>query len=64
MKALALWAEDRDEFDGAVDGTEPVRRQRRELDRLPGFDRQVVVAEQQPERTVEDVQPVVPLMDR
>jgi thioredoxin reductase len=31
VKALALRAEDRDEFDGAVDGTEPVRRQRREL---------------------------------
>ncbi|CAN5823308.1 hypothetical protein BH24ACT6_BH24ACT6_04600 [soil metagenome] len=31
MKALALRAEDRGEFDGALDGTEPVRRQRREL---------------------------------
>jgi hypothetical protein len=63
VQPLAVGAEDGDELDGAVDGPEPVRRPRRELDGLPRLDRQVLRPEQQPQAAVQDVEPVVALVD-
>jgi hypothetical protein len=48
VDALALRPEDHDELDRLVDYAEPVRRPSAELDSLTRFDREVVVAEQEP----------------
>ena len=55
--------EDGDEFDGAVERTEPVRREGAELDRFVRFDNQILFAEQKAHASVEDVHPIVAVVD-
>jgi hypothetical protein len=59
VQPLALRPDDQDEFDGAVDRAEPVRCPGGELDGLARLDREVLIAEQQAQAPVEDVEPVV-----
>lgn len=56
MEAFALGTEDGDELHRGVHGAESVRSQGGELHRLTGRDVKVVVAEDEPEPAVEDVQ--------
>ena len=57
-----MGAEDGDQVDRPVDRPEPVRRCRCELDRLARLDREVLVAEAQPQVAVEHVHPIVPVV--
>ena len=56
MQPLSLGADDHDELEGPFDCAEPVRRPRRELDRLSRFDNEGLVAQQQPQAAIEDVE--------
>jgi hypothetical protein len=62
VDALALRSEDHDELDRLVDYAEPVRCPGAELDGLTWFDREIVVAEQEPKPPVEHVHPLVALV--
>lgn len=59
---LAVHIEDHDRLDGAVDGAEPVRRPRRKLHGLTGFDGEIPFAEDQPELAGQHVHPVLALV--
>jgi hypothetical protein len=63
MGAFAMGPEDGDEFDGSVDRTEPVGREGAELDRFTRLDNEVLFAEQKAHASVEDVHPVVAVVD-
>ncbi len=62
VEPLALRAEDGDDRHRSVDSTEPVRGAGAELDDLAGIDGEVLVAEEQAEPPVENVEPVVPVV--
>ena len=61
--AFAVGSEDGDQFDRAVDSAEPVRGVRGKLDCVAGFDDQVLFSEDEAHSSVEDVLPVVTLVD-
>ena len=60
--SLAVGAEDGDQLDRPVDRPEPVRSCGCELHRLARLDREVLVAEAQPQVAVEHVHPIVPVV--
>lgn len=47
MNPFALWADDEDELDRAIDGAEPARRRCRELDHFARGDEVLGICEQQ-----------------
>ena len=61
--AFAVGSEDSDQLDRAVDSAEPVGGVRGKLDCFAGFDDQVLFSEDEAHSSVEDVHPVVTLMD-
>ena len=63
VRAFALLADEAEELDGAgAGGSEPVRGAGVELRGLAGLEDEVVLAEDQAERAVEDVDPVIALV--
>ena len=64
VEPLAVRTEDRDGLDRPVHHAEPVRRPRRELDGLAGFDGEVPLAEDEPHPAGKHVHPVLALVHR
>lgn len=62
VEPFALVANDHEELDRAVERAEPVWRPGGELGGLARLDRELLVAEQQPQVAGEDVEPVVALV--